>query len=269
MGGRGSAIEAYDAMASIYDEFNACNDYEKWLGEALLPELEKRGLRQTTGRVLDVGCGTGRALPPLVKRGWNVTGCDSSKAMLEQALKNHGPDGWAGLEAADARSLPEFGDPFDLIIALNDVVNYLTEDGDLERFFDGVKKNLAPHGLVCFDANTLGYLESSFAPQREDDTVELGSAPVHQRGWKWSGLTAAPKLGGIFEAELTGDGIDGVSIHRERHWPPEQIEGAMLATGLSCLAVLGQREDGEGIHLDVGLDEQRHYKVVYIGGHCG
>lgn len=252
-------------MASIYDEFNACNDYEKWLGEALLPELEKRGLRQTTGRVLDVGCGTGRALPPLVKRGWNVTGCDSSKAMLEQALKNHGPDGWAGLEAADARRIPEFGDPFDLVIALNDIVNYLTEDGDLERFFDGVKKNLAPHGLVCFDANTLGTFENSFtANGRSGESPSL--APLTERGWSWIGLTEGGGAGGIFEAELSGRGVEGRSIHRERHWQRGQIDCAMESAGLRCLAVVGQYESEGMIHLDPEPDEQLHYKLIYIGG---
>lgn len=249
-------------MASIYDEFNACNDYEKWLGEALLPELEKRGLRQTTGRVLDVGCGTGRALPPLVKRGWNVTGCDSSKAMLEQALKNHGPDRWAGLGVADARSIPEFGNPFDLIIALNDVVNYLTEDGDLERFFDGVKKNLAPHGLVCFDANSLGLFEGSFVAESHAD--EASCSPLKGRGWEWTGLTTDPQSGGIFEAELAGEGVEP-SVHRERHWRPEEVEVAMEASGLRVLAVLGQREEDDRILLEDPPDEQRHYKLIYIG----
>lgn len=255
-------------MASIYDEFNACNDYEKWLGEALLPELEKQGLRQTTGRVLDVGCGTGRALPPLDKRGWSVTGCDSSKAMLQQALKNHGPERWAGLHVADARSIPDFGDTFDLVIALNDVVNYLTEDGDLERFFAGVKKNLAPHGVVCFDVNTLGLFETAFTPE-PDGQVEASYSPIRDRGWQWTGLTDDPQAGGFFEAELTGRGLNEPSLHLERHWTQRQIEEAMAVCELECFAVLGQREAEGTIYLDPEPDEQQHYKLVYVGGHDG
>jgi SAM-dependent methyltransferase len=53
------ARSTYDAFAPIYNEFNHLNDYEMWLGEVLLPELEKHGLKR--GRALDVGCGTGRA----------------------------------------------------------------------------------------------------------------------------------------------------------------------------------------------------------------
>ena len=52
------ALTAYEAFASIYNDFNASNDYEMWLGDVLLPELEKHGLGRP-GWALDVGCGTG------------------------------------------------------------------------------------------------------------------------------------------------------------------------------------------------------------------
>jgi SAM-dependent methyltransferase len=37
-----------------------------------------------SGKVLELGCGTGRLLVELVKQGWNVDGADASAAMLEQ-----------------------------------------------------------------------------------------------------------------------------------------------------------------------------------------
>lgn len=41
-----SARSAYDQYAAVYDECNAENDYEMWVGGLLLPELEARGLRK-------------------------------------------------------------------------------------------------------------------------------------------------------------------------------------------------------------------------------
>jgi SAM-dependent methyltransferase len=263
-------------MASIYDEFNGENDYEVWLGEVLLPELGKHGLPRL-GRVLDVGCGTGRAFEPLLRRGWDVIGVDASAEMLKQAReKLPEPWGYSGrceLEQHDARELPAFTRSgnvngyrgplpiaFDLIIALNDVVNYLTGDGDLELAFEGMKKNLAPRGLICFDANTLGLFEG--------DWTAGGDGPMAERRWSWSGLTKDAQPGGIFEAELSGGGVEA-HVHRERHWPREQVIDALEASGLRSLAVKGQREEGGRVLLEESADEAAHGKTIYIGGHDG
>jgi SAM-dependent methyltransferase len=253
-----SAEESYDRFAAVYDEANAQNNYEMWLGETLLPELEKHGLRK--GWALDVGCGTGRAFEPLLERGWKVFGCDLSGEMLAEAERKFGSQ--VGLQKLDARELASVRPPaelpggkFDLILLLNDVVNYMTEDGDLEKAFDGVRRSLDPdHGLVAFDANTLSLFRHSFVS---------GNLERDARGWEWQGLTDADASGPVFEARLSGEGIE-THVHRQRHWTAEQVKGALEGAGLRCLAVLGQRE-GEGrILLDGSPDEERDHKVIYI-----
>src|SRR3954447_18997800 len=101
--GRDPALATYEAFAPAYNNFNHSNDYEKWLGAVLLPELWKHGLRDA-GKALDVACGTGRAFRPLLRRGWDVQGCDLSPAMLKLAAA----EGTAKvpLVAADMRDLP-------------------------------------------------------------------------------------------------------------------------------------------------------------------
>jgi SAM-dependent methyltransferase len=253
-GQRSGTAEAYDRFAPVYDEFNAQNDYEVWLGEVLLPELEKRGLR--VGRALDVGCGTGRAFEPLLKRGWEVLGVDVSEEMLARAKSAHGDR--VAVMLGDARDLPSGSGPFDLILALNDVVNYLTEDGDLERAFAGMKKSLSPLGLVCFDANTLALFESEWTAGR--------AGAMSERAFEWSGLTKKTVAGGMFEAKLGGEGVEA-HRHVERHWTREQVAAALEDSGLEALAVLGQREEGNRILLEDPPDESQHYKTIYIGGH--
>jgi SAM-dependent methyltransferase len=267
--GAGEAMEqyakaTYDRFAPIYDEWNAENDYEMWLGELLLPELETRGLRK--GWALDVGCGTGRAFPPLLTRGWRVIGCDVSPGMLAQARRKFGSQ--VRLLNADARSLPSFAqlpdmEPdagFDLILLLNDIVNYAIEVDELDDLLTGLKRNLRSNGgLVCFDANTLGLFREDYA------TGILDQRSVES--WAWRGMTDEIRSGGIFEARLSGDGVEA-HLHRERHWPPEQMKPALQKAGLRALAVLGQREESGRVLLADPPDEERDRKVIYIVGHA-
>jgi SAM-dependent methyltransferase len=246
--------DAYNAFASVYDEFNYRNDYEMWFG-TLLPELEKHGLRR--GRLLDVGCGTGKAFEPMLRRGWEVMGCDISAGMLAEARRKFGDR--VPVELADARELPKFGE-FDLVWGLNDVVNYQVEDGELERTLAGLRANLAPGGLLLFDANTFGLFESHFADGGEND-MSVGE-------WRWVGLATQVMPGGIFESQLSGGGIEA-SRHRERHYPEPVIRAAMESAGLECLAALGQSETEVEVILSEPPDEQRDYKIMYIGRAAG
>ncbi|HEV7616151.1 MAG TPA: class I SAM-dependent methyltransferase [Solirubrobacterales bacterium] len=220
------------------------------MGGSLLPELEKRGLRG--GRVLDVGCGTGRAFEPLLSRGWEVVGCDLTPAMLAEARRKFGDA--VPLHVADLRELPVLGE-FDLVLALNDVINYLTGDGDLERAFAGMRSNLVAGGLALFDANSLSLFRASFA-SGDDEGMSVGE-------WRWVGQSNLVEPGGTFEARVSGGGVEA-HVHRERHWTAAQVGGALEAAHLDLIATLGQREEDGGVVLAGPPDEQRDHKVIYI-----
>ncbi|MGN6216926.1 MAG: class I SAM-dependent DNA methyltransferase [Solirubrobacterales bacterium] len=243
---------------------NAQNDYEMWVGGTILPELEKRGLRK--GWALDIGCGTGRAFDPLLDRGWRLVGCDVSAGMLAEAERKYGSR--VQLLHLDARSVPPVSpssdspasEAFELVLLLNDVVNYMTEDGDLERAFAGVKANLnRDHGLVAFDANTFLLYRHSYAPGVNEE--------MSARGWDWFGLGDEPQPGGVYEARLSGRDVEP-HVHRQRHWLDGEIEAALEANGLRCLARLGMSEEENGILLSEVPDEERDYKIIYIAAHA-
>jgi SAM-dependent methyltransferase len=259
MADRESAQETYDRLAPVYDEFTSANNYEMWLGQVLLPELEKHGLRK--GRALDVGCGTGRAFDPLLDRGWQVVGCDASSGMLAQAAEKFGDR--VRLIRSDARELEAIsrstddpgGGGFQLVLLLNEVVNYLTEDGDLERAFAGIRRNLNPEGLVVFDANTLLWFRESFASGKSEE--------MSARGWDWHGLSQNVKQGAIYEASFSGQGVES-NVHRQRHWTPERVEEALKTVGLRPLVALGQREENGHVILESPINEARDSKTIHI-----
>lgn len=100
---RSAAASGYDAFAPFYDAFTAGSDYEAWTSH-VLDLAHAYGLVGT--RLLDVACGTGKSFIPFPGRGFEVTGCDLSPAMLAEAARKL-PD--VVLVEADMRELPALG----------------------------------------------------------------------------------------------------------------------------------------------------------------
>jgi SAM-dependent methyltransferase len=245
------AFGTYQAYADIYNEFNHRNDYEMWVGRVLLPELEKHGLRK--GRALDVACGTGRAFDPLLRRGWEVHGCDLSPAMLEIAEREAGSR--VPLSVADMRDLPVFGE-FELVLVLNDAIDYLLGDEELASALRGLRSNLADDGLLLFDCNSRLRYETSL-------TSEVSEIEHEGRRWTWRGLGPVAGMPDVFEARIEGRDIEPI-IHRQRFRAEGQMRRALGEAGLECLAALGMEEVDEKVVLDPSVDESRHYKIVYM-----
>ena len=254
---RDGARATYDAFAPIYNEFTHQNDYEMWLGEVLLPELEKHGLKR--GRALDVGCGTGRAFAPLLRRGWELRACDLSPGMLERAREEGGER--VQLDVVDMRELPTYGE-FELVLSMNDAVNYLLADADLERALARMRANLAADGLLLFDVNSKGTYDSGAWSGGSHDVEYEG------RRWTWRGVGEVEGETAVFETRIEGDDIDPI-VHRERFRPEAEVREAMAGAGLECLAALGMQEIDGKVVLSDPPDEARDYKVVYIGAMAG
>ncbi|HEX5762021.1 MAG TPA: methyltransferase domain-containing protein [Solirubrobacterales bacterium] len=245
----GDAKTAYEAFAPVYDIFTAHYDDELWIGE-LVSALERNGL--SGDRLLDVACGTGRSFLPMLKRGWNVTACDISPAMLERARAKVGEA--VQLSVADMRDFPEIG-KFDLVWALDDSINYLLSEEELLEALTGMKANLAPGGLLLFDVNTLVAYRSFFA---ETVVVERDG-----RRFVWRGQAARDaEPGSICEAILEEDGGPTTTHqHRQRHFARAEIGSAVERAGLSLVDTYGLYTDGT---LRQPLDENAHTKAVYI-----
>jgi SAM-dependent methyltransferase len=246
---------AYEAIAPFYDDFTAHHDYELWLGN-LLPELERHGLQGN--RLLDVGCGTGKSFIPMLERGWEVTGCDISAAMIELAAAKVGDT--ADLSVADMRDLPRFGE-FDLVWCLDDAVNYLLSDEELERALSGMRRNLGPGGLLMFDVNAIQAYRTFFAEE----------VVIEREGWQlvWKGRSSPDaEPGSISEASFEVQPLEGEDspriapeMHRQRHFPEAEVLATFEAVGLECLEVFGHGHDAV---LHQPLQDEVHTKAVYI-----
>lgn len=246
-----TAREAYETLASFYDEFTSGYGYryESWTG-GLLAKAEEAGLRGN--RLLDVACGTGLSFLPMLDRGFEVTACDVSPAMLEVARSK--ADDRARLLVADMRELPDLGE-FDLIWTVNDPINYLSGIDEVEATLRGMRRNLAPEGIVILDVASLASVRAFIA---EEGVVEKG-----ERKFAWRGCGSAAEVmpGASGEARFEAVGEAGTAhVHRFRHFPEAEMRAAIEASGLRCEGVFHERDGG----LCPGLDEETYTQAVYL-----
>jgi SAM-dependent methyltransferase len=107
------------------------------------------------GPVLDLGCGTGRLMAPLLRAGHTVVGVDSAPAMLSRAAARVGrlaspARRRALLVRADLRALA-LAPRFAFAVAAFHSIQHLATDADLARFFAGAARALIPGGWLAFD----------------------------------------------------------------------------------------------------------------------
>lgn len=127
--------------------------------ESLLEDWEPR-------RVLELGCGTGRVLLPLLEKGvalrqdFEIVGLDTSAPLLARAqerLDSLGPIAAAArLVQVDMRDFV-LDSEFDLIIAALNTFAHLLTTRDQLGCLAAVKRHLAPDGRFAFDLLTPQY----------------------------------------------------------------------------------------------------------------
>jgi ubiquinone/menaquinone biosynthesis C-methylase UbiE len=150
----GQGWQGWDDYAPFYDWENA-----RTLGRRDVPFWRDVALR-TPGRVLELGCGTGRISLPLARAGVSLVGVDRSAPMLGRAAKRAAsrrrqsggrPRGRLALVRADIRSLPFPPSSFDTVIAPYGVLQSVLRDRDLSSTLTSVARVLKPGGVFGVD----------------------------------------------------------------------------------------------------------------------
>jgi ubiquinone/menaquinone biosynthesis C-methylase UbiE len=141
--------EGWDDYAPFYDWENA-----RTLGRRDVPFWTSVA-RRADGRVLELGCGTGRITRPLADAGIDIVGVDRSAEMLARAvaLKPSAKAETARypLVRADIRALPFDDASFEMVIAPYGILQSLTRRGDLAATLRSVARVVRPGGTFGLD----------------------------------------------------------------------------------------------------------------------
>ncbi len=136
--------DEYVSFAEIYDLF-----YHR---EEDIDFYSK--LAETYGDpVLELGCGTGRVLLNLAKRGYRVYGLDTSESMLNvlsKKIKNENLEGHVKYAVGDMRNF-KLDEKFNLIIIPFSTITHNTSLDDLINTFKCVREHLNKGGALAFD----------------------------------------------------------------------------------------------------------------------
>jgi len=143
--------QGWDEYAPFYDWENA-----QTLGRRDVPFWRRVALK-AKGRVLELGCGTGRVTKPLARAGVDIVGIDRSAPMLTRALRsitrlrNHPITQSVRLVRSDIRALPFAAQAFSMVLAPYGILQSLTSPCDLAATLASVARVIEPRGTFGID----------------------------------------------------------------------------------------------------------------------
>jgi SAM-dependent methyltransferase len=225
----------YTDDAELYDiafEWDIEEEVD-WLLERL------RGPRS----VLEPGCGSGRMLEPLARRGVEVTGLDLSQPMIDLARARLGGSGHVFV--ADMTDF-DLGRTFDGAVCPINTLAHLTPDG-LGRHLECMARHLEPGGRYLAQ---VGLMDRESWDPTASHLAEASRGETKLR-WEWAdvemdfarGISRQRSRIWVLEGPRAGDVVE--DIHEMTLWTPETWARAISASPLQQVATYDAGKKGE------------------------
>ncbi|MCA0970012.1 class I SAM-dependent methyltransferase [Halobacillus litoralis] len=145
---------SYQQMAQVYDRLMADAPYDQW--KNFTTEMI-RSYHPDTRSILDLGCGTGEITRRLRTDGYQLTGVDLSAEMLSIAEQKATDDiQWLKQDITRLEGLQHY----DCVISYCDVMNYLTEESQVQAAINNAYHALNQNGLFLFDVHSKEHMEA-------------------------------------------------------------------------------------------------------------
>jgi SAM-dependent methyltransferase len=238
-----AGYDEVDRLAELYDHvplYQARADVDFYVQEAL----------GHAGRVLELGCGTGRILIPVARGGAEITGVDNSRRMLDRCreqLSAEEPEvrSRARLVQADMRQL-DLGQRFSTVLIPFRPIQHLVAISDQIATLEGIHRHLEPRGRLVFDVfnPNLKYLIQDRTAEQED-TPEV-RLPENRSFRRTGRITAVHIVEQYSEVELIyyvrgADGSEQRLVHGflMRWFWKHEMEHLLARCGFRVKAVFG------------------------------
>jgi SAM-dependent methyltransferase len=220
----------YESLSRVYDRWQGSYGVE--YAEAIVPRVlsSLRRAGKESGRIIDLGCGTGTLTIELAERGWTATGIDQCRGMIAEARrKSNYLNSPPAFFEHDIRRLQFDGD-FDAAVCVYDVINHLQSSDALALAFESVFRALLPGGVFVFDVNNLRCYRTVW---RDEDTI-------HQPGFVLHIANSFDETEKLAVSEFVlQDALDGTESREtlvERCYSQKEIREALRGAGFIRIA---------------------------------
>ena len=191
----------------------------------------------SSDRVLDLGCGTGRITSAIAEAGHDVTGVDPQELRITAATKK--PQGrrvqWI---VGDSRAIPS-SQQFDVAIMSANVIQEILENAELARTFRDIAAHLPPGGRLAFDSrdpNARGW--EQWTKDRSHKVVQLPAG--HSEHWYQT--TSVDETSGLVDFcahEITAEGLEQKSCGSLRFRTEDHLRALLVTAGFTVDEVFG------------------------------
>jgi SAM-dependent methyltransferase len=138
--------ESYDQIATVY-----ATD----MGQSMAFDdigYYRELCQRRPGPTLELGCGTGRILLPLLMSGVDIEGVDQSAGMLQQLQQSAQASGLNPKTHLGSLTDFQVSRAFNTVLCPYSVLTYLTTAAELVLCLQRIKQVLAPQGLLVLDS---------------------------------------------------------------------------------------------------------------------
>jgi SAM-dependent methyltransferase len=215
-------------MMDLHDFSDVAENYDRYLpcfpgGDTQAVVDFHLELAQQYGQqgILDIGCGTGATLLPLIQQGYTVTGLDLSAAMLtvlERKLTGLPPETRqrATLVCANMTrfSLPK---PVSLTIVPRSAFMHLLTPGDQEQSLRTISQHLTPGGILSLNTFDPDYTRIAANLKGSHPTPNLRAEYTNFRGNK-------ERVSEVIEYDPASQVMGGIWIFEEFNPAGELLE---------------------------------------------